>query len=60
MNLPKAIELNEESERSIRQDKFIDHADAIKLGIEALKQNLKARKKGYFSVEFALPGETED
>lgn len=37
MNPSKAIELNRESEQSLRKHKFIDHADAIKLGIEALK-----------------------
>ena len=35
--LEKAIELSKESERSLRSHKFIDHADAIKLGTEALK-----------------------
>jgi hypothetical protein len=38
VKLSKALELNKESEQSLRKHKFIDHADAIKLGIEALKR----------------------
>lgn len=59
MNIPKAIELNEESERSLRDHKFIDHADAIKLGNQALKRIVYLRKDMDCPHWMTLPGETD-
>lgn len=60
MKLDKAIELNKESERSLRDGKLIDYADAVKLGIEAMIF-LKSLRDNYKPKGFKLlPGETED
>lgn len=60
MKLSKAIELNEEAVRSLRDHKFIDHADAIILGIEALKAVKKFQSMGSKICPLRLPGETEE
>lgn len=60
MTLPKAIELNIESERSLRKHKFIDHADAIKLGNVALKREQYHRSCYPNQSPNLLPGETEE
>lgn len=60
MNLPKAIELNKESEKSLRDHKFIDHADATQLGIEALKLVKKCRHSPNSWFVKELPGETNE
>ncbi|MBA7566297.1 hypothetical protein ES708_07988 [subsurface metagenome] len=60
MNLSKAIELNKEAEKSLRDHKFIDHADAVKLGGEALKRELFKRQTMSLNEADFLPGETED
>lgn len=60
MKISKAIELNEESEKSLRSGKFPDHADAIKLGIEALKTQGRYRELGLLGPDQLLPGETDE
>lgn len=60
MKLEKAIELNKESERSLRQHKFIDFADAVMLGNEAIIRELFFRRPRFKDHIKPLPGETED
>jgi len=60
MKLEKAIELNKDSEKSLRSHKFIDNADALLLGIEALKRLILARASDHRLDELLLPGETEE
>ncbi|MBA7566307.1 hypothetical protein ES708_07998 [subsurface metagenome] len=60
MNLAKAIELNEEAEKSLRDHKFIDYADAVKLCGEAGKAVEKLRNFPFPDEIVRLPGETED
>lgn len=60
MKLEKAIELNEESEKSLRSHKFHDFADAVKLGNEALKEIQKARNLRGLVYSYKLPDETMD
>ncbi len=60
MKLTKALELNKESEQSLRNHKFIDHADAIQLGIEALKAIERMRHEDVSDEILQLPGETKD
>lgn len=60
MKLQKAIELNQESEKSLREHKFIDHADAIKLGIEAMKQVQFYRSIPDGKHHNLLSGETDE
>lgn len=60
MNLEKAIELNKESERSLRTGKFYDHANAIKVGNEALKFRLELEQEDPEIELQPLPGETND
>lgn len=57
MNLAKAIELNKQSEQSLRKGKFTDHADAAQLGIEALKRFLTTRLLLSDPPADLLPGE---
>lgn len=59
MNLDKAIELNDQSEDSLRSHKFIDHADAVKLANQALIRMQQGREKGYDFFGHLLPGETD-
>ena len=59
MTLDKAIELNIESQRSLRNHKFHDHADAVKLGNEALKLYQHNRLIGQHVDPITLPGETK-
>jgi len=42
-----------------REQKIIDKADAIQLGIEALKRIKKRREQPYSQSRAPLPGETE-
>lgn len=60
MKLDKAIELSENTEKSLRQHKFIDYADAVKLGIEALKEVKKARYGDPALDGELLPGEDSE
>jgi hypothetical protein len=60
MNLPKAIELNKEAEKSLRDHNFIEHADAVKIGGEAMKRLEKGRRVDHAFACVKLPGETED
>lgn len=57
MTIEEAIKLNEESEKSLRDHKFIDHADAVKLGTEALKARKVWQDNEGFDPSEALPGE---
>lgn len=57
MTLEKAIKLNQESEKSLRDHKFIDHADAVKLSNEALKRVQQMRQDNAFLSPPPLPGE---
>lgn len=59
MELTKAIELNKESEASLRDNKFIDHANAVRLGIEALIFKQRWEKGRFFRAGYLLPGETK-
>lgn len=58
--LLNAIELNQQSEQSLRQHKFIEHADAINLGIEALKRVQRRRELRLSYYMAPLPGETPE
>ena len=60
MNFTKAIELNKESEKSLRDNKFTDHADAIKLGNEAMGAMKSLRANALLGPDEPLPGETEE
>lgn len=60
MTLQKAIELNNESEKSLRAHKFIDHADAVKLGNEALLRIQVNRGTTIHNIDEPLPTETKD
>lgn len=60
MNLAKAIELGKEAERSLREHKFHDHADAVGVLIEAGKLLQTLRMIPDFGIENPLPGETKD
>lgn len=60
MNLKKAIELNVESEKSLREHKFVDHANAILVGNEALKHFETYRRHGFLTEHRLLPGETDE
>lgn len=53
----KALELNKESFKSLKDGKFQDHADAVALGIEALKRLGLARSYGDKHAMGLLPGE---
>lgn len=57
MELIKAIELNTESERSLRKHKFIDYADAVKIGNAAMKRLAMLRSYGVKDAIPPLPGE---
>lgn len=57
MKILKAIELNEASYQSLANHKFPDHADAIKLGNEALKQRQQLIKNYPHLPWPKLPGE---
>lgn len=57
MTLDKAIELNEDTEKSLRDHKFIDYADAVKLLIEAGKR-LRSNRNFSSDIDLSpLPGE---
>lgn len=57
MKLDKAIELNKQSEQSLRKGKFTDHADAILLANEALKAFKQLRRSAVLAEDDLLPGE---
>ena len=57
MKLAKAIELSKEAEDSLRQHKFIDHADAVKLLTEAAKRFQDLRQVIRVPYTDPLPGE---
>lgn len=60
MKIEKAIELNKDSEKSLRHGKFHVYADAVALGNEALKATIRARQGDPPLDGELLPGETED
>lgn len=60
MKLDKAIELNKDSAKSLRSHKFIDHADAIQLGVEALIRLKELRVEDPLGRYYYLPGEDSE
>jgi len=60
MKIEKAIELNKEAVTSLKQGKRPDHADAVTLGIDALKAVQRFRQGYPINVYSLLPGETKD
>ncbi len=60
MKLEKAIELNKEVEESLRAKKYLDFADAVKLGNEALKGYRIGRTLPGGQFFFNLPSESEE
>ncbi len=60
MKLEKAIELNKEAEKSLRDHKFIDHADAVMIGGEAIERIQEQRRYNLAFHDKPLPGETKD
>lgn len=60
ISIKKAIELNEEIKRGIDLATLPDHADAVQLGIEALKLIELLYKSGVLSPSFTLPGEAKE
>jgi len=57
MELNKAIELNKESESSLRKHGFGIYAEAVKLGIEAMKREKLNRDNPDYVIVGPLPGE---
>ena len=60
MTLEEAIRFNQALERDIRAKGMVSFADALKLGIEALKFTLAVRGTILHYATLPLPGETED
>lgn len=60
MKIEKAIELNKESETSLRTSKLIDYADAVRLGSEALKAWKEMRRTWRRPSSVLLLGETDE
>lgn len=60
MKLEKAIEIKEANREPSTPEELQLWEEADKLGIEALKDKLRARKYGLPSSAILLPGETED
>ena len=60
MNIPKAIEVNKDNVDFFEGDGYQECADAIKLGIEALKRIEVYRNSPLGLHWFPLPGETKD
>ena len=60
MTPEEAIELNKESEKSLRSHKFIEYADGVKLGIEALKLLIHLRSFGAIYKDNLLPNEKKN
>jgi len=60
MKLEKAIEFNQMSEKSLRDHMFLDHADAVRMGNEAIKCVINNRLFGIPNSINPLPGETEE
>ncbi len=58
MEILKAIELNEESIKSLRGHKFYDHADAVQMGNEGLIRLKGNRESPTHASTRLLPGET--
>lgn len=60
MNIDKAIEILKDRELAYRKTNFPYRVDAIKLGIEALKQIQAGRVAGHILWKDTLPGETKE
>jgi len=60
MNLAKAKELNKEVEKSLQDGKRFYHANAVKLGIEALQRELDNRSGSKYVIVAPLAGETKE
>lgn len=59
MTLEKAIEILDVHQKMLRLENMSDLRDAVKLGIEAMKDKLHARHYGHALSEALLPGETK-
>jgi hypothetical protein len=59
MKLDTAIQVNMANKIFFEDTKHPESAEAVQLGIEALKRCKEARKKAYFTTRSLLPGETE-
>jgi len=60
MTLKKAIEILQDILKFVKPGDPPDEHDAIKLGVEALKQIQRYRKSSGIPYVGLLPGETED
>lgn len=60
MQIEKAIEVNEDNRVFFKMDGFIECAEAVQLGIEALKGFQCGREGLRTEFQTLLPGETED
>jgi hypothetical protein len=60
MKLEKAIEIDERIVSDFYASSPQEDKDALKLGIEALKDILRNRTHKYLSDAWILPGETKD
>lgn len=58
MNLPKAKELQKEAYQSLADHKFYDHADAVKVGLEATDRLIELRNNPRLDPKKLLPSET--
>lgn len=60
MNIPKAIEINNDTLYWYEKHLLSDQRDAIKLGIEALKRHIETQTFNFSGYGKPLPGETQD
>lgn len=60
MNLLKAVELNKESIIELKKEKFHDHADAVRLGNEAIERLIHARSFNHDWAKMPLAYENRD
>ena len=60
IEIEKAIETLEKILRATGQKEGMQEYDAIKLGVEALKRELKSRQVGSSVISTLLPGETNE
>ena len=60
MTIDKAIELGKEACQSLSSNNFHDHADAVKMGLEALKWRLLMERDYGSWCGPLLPGETKE
>ncbi|MBA7566308.1 hypothetical protein ES708_07999 [subsurface metagenome] len=60
MTIPEAIDRNVELKGELIREGRLEKADALQLGIEALKAFMVYRSRQPVNLQFLLPGETED